>query len=298
MTTFRDEVGAWFFVMFICLLAGKIWGWISEARVEALEQQPPANPRLYHIRLTISLLLSEIFDGLMLRYCVVTLIEQPRPGMMVMFAFEFAVLAITSTSTALKYMLAMQEKLIINRQMKTKVEERRQEIRAAREEAQGQAATTSETTGDASNATINMEPEEDIDENEIDVPGWQEKGRWMLFLDLLTGEYTIDHSQAQVLMVCRSSQVISLYVFLHHPPHVPWHTHTYHSGRLYHCQIFLKTHFRLLEIPERNKGYECQISRCYFGRTCEGWDMHHLPRGNEALARARSAAWSAGDQKT
>ena len=45
MTIFRDDIGLWFFTMFLCLLAGKVWQWIGEGRVEFLEQQPPANPR-------------------------------------------------------------------------------------------------------------------------------------------------------------------------------------------------------------------------------------------------------------
>src|SRR3954467_915789 len=41
MTIFREEVGAWFLVMFVALLTGKVWGWIGDGRVEILEQQPP-----------------------------------------------------------------------------------------------------------------------------------------------------------------------------------------------------------------------------------------------------------------
>ena len=53
MTIFREEVGGWFLVMFVCLLIGKVWGWIGEGRVEILEQQPPSNPRLFHARLSV-----------------------------------------------------------------------------------------------------------------------------------------------------------------------------------------------------------------------------------------------------
>jgi E3 ubiquitin-protein ligase synoviolin len=186
MTTFRDEVGTWFFVMFVGLLAGKVWQWISEARVEALEQQPPTNPRLFHARLITSLVISEAFDILMLRYCVNTLLEQPRPGMMVMFAFEFAVLAISSTSTAAKYTLSLVENSVVKKQTKARVEERREEIRLSREQA-AQPAEDGTTDTATANAGADAGAEEDIDEDDIDVPGWQEKGRWLLFLDLLTG---------------------------------------------------------------------------------------------------------------
>ncbi|PHH76705.1 hypothetical protein CDD83_4212 [Cordyceps sp. RAO-2017] len=46
MTIFREEIGAWFLVMFTALVTGKVWGWIGDGRVEFLEQQPPPNPTL------------------------------------------------------------------------------------------------------------------------------------------------------------------------------------------------------------------------------------------------------------
>lgn len=177
MTTFRDEVGGWFFILFMSLLAGKIWGWIGASRLEYLEQQPPANPRLFHARLIASLFVSEIFDVLMLQYCVQTLQEQPRPGMMVMFAFEFAVLVITSTSTLARYGLTLRETIILRQQIQAKVVQHRQQLR---ERAQSAA---SPEEADA----LTREADGDVDESEMDVPGWQEKGKWVLILDLVTG---------------------------------------------------------------------------------------------------------------
>jgi E3 ubiquitin-protein ligase synoviolin len=181
MTIFRGELGGWFLVMFVCLLVGKVWGWIGEGRVEFLEQQPPANPRLFHTRLAISLLLSVLFNSFMLRYCVRTVLEQARPDMMVMFGFEFAVLTILSSSTAARYSISLVEIYITHQQLKAKVEERRQEIRVARQEAIRQSAQA----GEASPPT-NLPDENDINEMELDVPGWEEKGRWVFYLDLLT----------------------------------------------------------------------------------------------------------------
>ncbi|CAP86319.1 Pc20g09900 [Penicillium rubens Wisconsin 54-1255] len=129
MTIFRGELGGWFLVMFISLLVGKVWGWIGEGRVEFLEQQPPANPRLFHTRLALSLVLTVLFDSFMLRYCVHTVITQARPDMMVMFGFEFAILAILSTSTLLRYVIALTEISITRQQIKAKMQERREEIR-------------------------------------------------------------------------------------------------------------------------------------------------------------------------
>ncbi|PWY71038.1 hypothetical protein BO94DRAFT_539565 [Aspergillus sclerotioniger CBS 115572] len=180
MTIFRGELGGWFLVMFVSLLVGKVWGWIGEGRVEFLEQQPPANPRLFHIRLAASLLLSVLFNSFMLRYCIRTVLEQARPDMMVMFGFEFAVLTILSSSTAARYTISLVEIYITHRQLKAKMEERRREIRAVREESLRQYAESGVRD------TPNLPDENDIDEMELDVPGWEEKGRWIFYLDLLT----------------------------------------------------------------------------------------------------------------
>ncbi|KAI9707411.1 MAG: E3 ubiquitin-protein ligase hrd1 [Candelina mexicana] len=187
MTIFREEVGGWFLVMFISLLIGKVWGWIGEGRVEILEQQPPANPRLFHARLSFSLFVSMAFDTYMLNYSVRTVLRQARPNMMVMFAFEFAVLTIASSSTAARYIISLVETLIINKQTMAKLEERRAERRAAREQTHNTEPTEAVVPGtSASTQPTPSTEEENVDESDIDVPGWEEKGRWIFYLDLAT----------------------------------------------------------------------------------------------------------------
>lgn len=171
MTIFRDDIGIWFFVMFLCLLAGKVWQWIGEGRVEFLEQQPPANPKLFHTRLMSSLLLSVAFDVFMMQYCVDSILSDARPGVMVMFGFEYVLLAIASISTLLRYALSLIELFMIHRQEKARDETRR----VAREQATQRAAA------DGAEA-----PAEEDDDDEPEVPGWEEKGRWVFYLDLAT----------------------------------------------------------------------------------------------------------------
>ena len=168
MTIFREEVGAWFFVMFVALICGKVWGWIGEGRIEIVGQQPPANPRLFHARLSLSLFISTLFDILMLRYCIRTVLLQARPNMMVMFAFEFAVLTTISLSIVGRYMILLYEMAVIKGQVSAK----RARIRLV-------------------DSSIT---EEDIDSMDIDVPGWEEKGRYVFYLDLLTGISHYGHS--------------------------------------------------------------------------------------------------------
>jgi E3 ubiquitin-protein ligase synoviolin len=183
MTIFRGEVGGWFIVMFVCLLIGKVWGWIGEGRLEILEQQPPANPRLFHARLSISLFLSLLFDFYMLNYCVETVLQQARTDMMVMFGFEFAVLLIMSTSMAARYAISLTEIYIVEKQKRLKVAERRSELRQTREAANQQLEPSS------SQEPAQAVPEEpEIDEMDLEVPGWEDKGRWVFYLDLTTGK--------------------------------------------------------------------------------------------------------------
>jgi E3 ubiquitin-protein ligase synoviolin len=179
MTIFRDDIGIWFFAMFLLLLGGKVWQWIGEGRVELLEQQPPANPRLFHARLVSSLVLSVLFDIYMMNNCIGSILKETRPGVMIMFGFEYVLLAIASISTLLRYTLSLVELLVIHRQEKARLEARR----LAREQARQRAGSGE---GEAEPAAA----EDEDDDDELDVPGWEEKGRWVVYLDLATGMST------------------------------------------------------------------------------------------------------------
>ena len=185
MTIFREEVGAWFLVMFVTLLIGKVWGWIGEGRVEVLEQQPPANPRLFHARLSVSLAISTLFDASMLSYSIKTVLQHARPNMMVMFAFEFAVLFVSSISTTARYLISLRETAII----KFQTRERKAQMRRERDQnrAANQAADDAPSTFRITTTAHSAAAQDDIDSMEVDVPGWEEKGRWVFYLDLATG---------------------------------------------------------------------------------------------------------------
>lgn len=191
MTIFREEVGGWFLVMFVCLLIGKVWGWIGEGRVDILEQQPPSNPRLFHIRISSSLLISMLFDMYMLNYSIQVVLQQARPNMMVMFAFEFAVLMVTSSSTAFRYLISVYEGRVVRKQTNLRIEERKVEQRRRQEAARLRDAASDSTSG-LETSGANEQDESDLDTNDIDVPGWEDKGRWVFFLDLATGMASIN----------------------------------------------------------------------------------------------------------
>jgi len=176
----------------VALLTGKVWGWIGEGRVEILEQQPPANPRLFHIRLSISLLASVIFDLWLMSYTINTVIQQARPNMMVMFLFEFAILTCSSSSTALRYSISLIEAKVVKKQTKDRLAERRREVREERAEAirlrEAEVNAATLAGSETPQFTDSLPNEDDVDEMDIEVPGWEAKGHWVLTLDLVTGQ--------------------------------------------------------------------------------------------------------------
>jgi E3 ubiquitin-protein ligase synoviolin len=189
MTIFRDEIGAWFLVMFTALISGKVWGWISDGRVEVLEQQPPANPRLFHIRLSLSLTISILYDVFLLRYTINTVIQQARPNMMVMFLFEFAILSTCSCRTGVRYLLSVLEQQIVKSQTTKRLLERRREVREQREAMTRQREQAAAAGGEPPANQQPLPSEDDVDEMDIEVPGWSAKGEWVLWLDLITGMF-------------------------------------------------------------------------------------------------------------
>ena len=183
MPSFREDVGGWLLAMFTLLLAAKVWGWIGEGRVDILEQgQPPTNPKLFHARLATSLVMSVIFDLWMLDYCIETVLADPRPGMMVIFTFEFGIVAVFSMFTLARYGLALVQSSIEKQQLQKAIEERKADIRAERA-----AARQNETAeGRPAPASPPNEDPIEVDENEVDVPGWEDKRRWLFFLEVFT----------------------------------------------------------------------------------------------------------------
>lgn len=174
--------------MFVALLTGKVAGWISEGRVDILEQQPPANPRLFHIRLTTSLAISILFDLFLMNYTVNTVIQTAKPNMMVMFLFEFAILTTSSFGTAFRYCISLIEAKVVKKQTQERLAERRREVREQRAEL----IREREAAGDSA-STEPLPSEDDVDEMDIEVPGWEAKGHWVLMLDLVKGSRTISN---------------------------------------------------------------------------------------------------------
>lgn len=235
MTIFREEIGAWFLVMFTALVSGKVWGWIGDGRVEVLEQQPPSNPRLFHLRLSVSLAFSFIYDILLLRYTVNTVIQQARPNMMVMFLFEFAVLSTSSWRTGMRYLLSLTEQNIIKTQTRKRLAERKREVAEQRD---AMIRQREQAAAAGQEAPADQEPlpdPEDVDEMDIEVPGWAAKGEWVLWLDLISGKSPVHAALGEPFTdsTPRHDQAWHLYRVLFHAHYVLWAANT-HYPRPFH----------------------------------------------------------------
>ena len=257
MTIFREEVGGWFLVMFVALLIGKVWGWIGEGRVEILEQQPPQNPRFFHARLSFSLILSLLFDIEMLHYSIQTVLLQARPNMMVMFAFEFAVLFVTTMSTAARYYLSLHEAAVVKMQTSSRRAQLRQERANVRS-----SADTRENTAPLTEPPRNDSPDGDIDSMDIDVPGWEEKGRWVFYLDLMTGTsfHRFISKSTSLILRFRLPQTCPVFDIFLCLVCVLRHANPHHSRRGAHHPFLLQAGPRLRTVPESNSRHERKIS--------------------------------------
>ncbi|KAJ8903842.1 hypothetical protein NDN08_000375 [Rhodosorus marinus] len=101
MTVFREEFNAKFVGMFTILLFLKIFHWLSKDRVEYMEEQPNS-PLLQHGRLVSLMVILFFFDVHLLVACASYTIHN-GPSMLVLFAFEFAVLMISLLSNVVRY---------------------------------------------------------------------------------------------------------------------------------------------------------------------------------------------------
>ena len=107
MTIFRDEFDTRFFLFFTLLLATKIFHWLAQDRIEYMEQTTEV-ARTFHIRMSsiIGCLLAA--DLVMVSFCM-RRVFATGPNVMIMFAFEFAILAATILAVAGKYCLNLVE---------------------------------------------------------------------------------------------------------------------------------------------------------------------------------------------
>jgi E3 ubiquitin-protein ligase synoviolin len=104
-----------------------------------------------------------------------------------MFAFEFAILLITSIGILSRYVLGLVEKYVLRREAI-----RRKEARAIEHAASRQRRRDENEQRRVAGEEVEEEDEdtgEDEDDEELDVGGWEEKGTWVFYSELCTGVY-------------------------------------------------------------------------------------------------------------
>lgn len=111
----RLEIDGCFMLMFVGILAGKVWIWIGEERLESHEQQHFLTSKVRCARFSIALLLSVSFHVFMVIYAVRAIRLTTGPSMMLLGPLDFGVMTISSVSTAIHFAFSVAATVIIER---------------------------------------------------------------------------------------------------------------------------------------------------------------------------------------
>ena len=111
----RLDIDGCFMLMFVGILAGKVWTWMGEGRLETHERRPLTTSKFGCARFSVALLLSLSFDVFMVMYAVKAMQPTIGPSLMILVALEFGVMMISLALTATRFALSVTETFIIER---------------------------------------------------------------------------------------------------------------------------------------------------------------------------------------
>ncbi|KAI7822709.1 hypothetical protein BC939DRAFT_397766 [Gamsiella multidivaricata] len=103
MTIFKDEFDTLFVVMFTVLLFLKVFHWLCMDRVDSMEQSPEI-PLSFHVRMVTMITMLVGLDILLVLHAV-NMVTLKGPNMMIMFGFEYTLLATSLLASFGKYVL-------------------------------------------------------------------------------------------------------------------------------------------------------------------------------------------------
>ncbi|KAF9106530.1 E3 ubiquitin-protein ligase hrd1 [Mortierella sp. AM989] len=103
MTIFKDEFDTRFVVMFTVLLFLKVFHWLCMDRVDSMEQSPEI-PLPFHVRMVTMIAMLVSLDVLLVFHAV-NMVTLRGPNMMIMFGFEYTLLATSLMASFGKYVL-------------------------------------------------------------------------------------------------------------------------------------------------------------------------------------------------
>lgn len=104
LTVFKDEFKMQFLVFFSTLLFLRVFHWIISDRVDLIFQTARPASWLTHARLASAIVLFDLADILLVRYCVMHVLANGT-GTLIMFAFEFFLLKNRMMLAASRYIL-------------------------------------------------------------------------------------------------------------------------------------------------------------------------------------------------
>ncbi|KAE8212079.1 hypothetical protein CF327_g4235 [Tilletia walkeri] len=105
MTIFRDEFDAKFVIMFGTLLFLKVFHWLSEDRVDYMEQTPSVS-KLFHVRMISMLSTMALVDLALVAWSLEAIyLDSKQLGLTIMFSTEFMVLLASNFSIGSKYVI-------------------------------------------------------------------------------------------------------------------------------------------------------------------------------------------------
>ncbi|KAL4101403.1 hypothetical protein PRIC1_005155 [Phytophthora ramorum] len=103
LTIFREEISFHVMVLFTALVFLKIFHWLSQARIEFIEQTDTIS-RLTHVRLVGLMTMLAAVDMGFVVWCTLKVMEM-GPSVFILFGFEFLILLVTIVATFLRYVL-------------------------------------------------------------------------------------------------------------------------------------------------------------------------------------------------
>ena len=103
MTIFRDEFNSKYILMFTGQFLVKVFHWVAADRIDYMDQTPTLSG-LFHLRISVLLVLLEAISVFAVQGIVLDFFKT-GPSMMILFGFEFSILAVTAFGLISKYVI-------------------------------------------------------------------------------------------------------------------------------------------------------------------------------------------------
>ena len=231
----RQDINGCFLLMFTVFLAGKWWALFGESRTKRQEAYPSRVSFLMYVRFGTATLLSIAFDVCMVTYTIRNA-GQPtlRPAMTALFSYEFAILAISSLSTAAR--LALWAIATVDVRHRTILSQQQRGTELALFADGRRAMPTRASSWDQDGPSSDLSAAAGEHAREETVRFWRDR-RWSTHLEVATGEWSapwcspagFPQPSNQFSRTPRPTETPHLLFLPRHPPAVPRDPRTIHS---------------------------------------------------------------------